>query len=191
VPDEWRGALSDDFTLTRAALQARLAIRFVPRCLAASHGDCDAAELFEFTTRQLKITRVYAPDLWRIVLVSNLLFCLVFYGGLALAAAGAAAGRDFAAPLACVAALFALGSCKSALRLRAVSIPLAREGAGPRARDWLAHLSLWPLASALFAVNALAAAFSRRISWRGIGYELKSPTETRVVGRDDARGGRE
>ena len=179
VLGEWRGALSDDFALTRAVRRAGLSIRFVPRCLTASHGDCGAAGLFEFTTRQLKITRVYAPHLWRVVLVSNLLFTAVFFGGLALVAARLVAGLSSAAPLALIAAIFIAGSLKAALRLRAVSLALG-DGA-PRASDWLAHLALWPLASALFAWNALAAAASRRITWRGIGYELKSPAETVVL----------
>jgi cellulose synthase/poly-beta-1,6-N-acetylglucosamine synthase-like glycosyltransferase len=176
---EWRGALSDDFALTRAVRRAGLSIRFVPRCLIASRGDSTFAELFEFTTRQLRITRVYAPHLWRVVLFSNLLFAAVFFGGLALVAARAAAGLAFAAPLAALAAVFAAGSLKAGLRLRAVSHALA--GEAPRAPDWLAHLTLWPLASALFAWNALAASASRRIAWRGIEYELKSPAETVVL----------
>ena len=187
VRDEWRGALSDDFALTRLLGRAGLPVKFVPACLTATHDGCAWRELFEFTTRQLKITRVYAPRLWRIVLVSNLLFSLVFFGGLALALARLLAGRSYGAPLALVAALFVLGSCKSLLRLRAVSLPLDGEGAGPRARDWLAHIFLWPLASALFAANALAAALSRRIDWRGISYELRSPTETRVIARRHSR----
>jgi hypothetical protein len=40
---------------------------------------------------------------------------------------------------------------------------------------------LWPLASALFLVNAIAAIGSRRIEWRGITYELKSPTEAVII----------
>ncbi len=44
-----------------------------------------------------------------------------------------------------------------------------------------AHLLLWPLASALYLFNAVVAAFSRRIEWRGITYELKSPTEAVII----------
>jgi hypothetical protein len=44
-----------------------------------------------------------------------------------------------------------------------------------------AHLLLWPVTAAVFLYNALAAALSRRIVWRGIGYELKSPTETEII----------
>jgi ceramide glucosyltransferase len=179
--EQWRGTLSDDFALTRALQGARLPIHFVPRCLTASHEVCDARSLVEFTTRQLKITRVYAPRLWRIVLVSNLLFGAVFYGGLALTLARFRRGSPYALPLALVASIFALGSAKAVLRLRAVAVALAPERKIWRAPTLAAHVLLWPLASALFLYNASAAALSRRIRWRGITYELKSPSETVII----------
>ena len=43
---------------------------------------------------------------------------------------------------------------------------------------------LWPLASLIYLYNALCALFSRRIEWRGITYELKSPTETVIIEAD-------
>ena len=177
----WRGTLSDDFALTRALQSANLPIHFVPRCLLASHEDCTWRELFEFTTRQLKITRVYAPRLWRIVLVSNLIFVAVFYGGLALSVSRLWRGLPAALPLALVAAVYALGSVKALLRLRAVALAFEAEHQIRRIGTLAAHLFLWPLASALFLYNALAAARSRRIRWRGIHYELKSPTETVII----------
>ena len=178
--ERWRGTLSDDYALTRTLQAARLPIRFVPACLTASLEDCSAGALLEFTTRQLKITRVYAPHLWRIVLVSNLLFVCVFFGGIALASARAALGLSFAWPLALVCVIFMLGMWKAFFRLRAVALALDEYHAELRAGLW-AHLLLWPLTAALFLYNALAAAASRRILWRGIGYELISPTETAII----------
>jgi cellulose synthase/poly-beta-1,6-N-acetylglucosamine synthase-like glycosyltransferase len=186
---EWRGALSDDYAVTRALGRAGLPIVFVPACLTASHDRCSWRDLFEFTTRQLKITRVYAPHLWRIVLASNLVFCSVFYGGIVLSIARALGGRPFTPLLAFVVAVFVLGALKAWLRLRAVSRVLAREGVSAGGLERAAHLTLWTLTAALFLWNALAAAFSRRITWRGITYELESPTQTRIVARaDDAPG---
>jgi hypothetical protein len=79
--------------------------------------------------------------------------------------------------------IFALGTMKSHLRLKAVRLLIP----GSRSRPFgttLAHLALWPFAALLFLYNALAAAISRRITWRGITYELKSPTETVILSRD-------
>ncbi|MDT7603261.1 MAG: hypothetical protein QOF61_1258, partial [Acidobacteriota bacterium] len=188
VLDEWRGALSDDYALTRALQRARLPIKFVPACLTATHEDCTWRELFEFTTRQLKITRVYAPHLWLIVLVSNLLFCLVFYGGILITSARALRGLPFALPLALIAAIFFLGALKAHLRLRAVAQVLAREGVRLGVGARVAHLSLWMVTSVIYLLNALAAAFSRRITWRGISYELKSHAETVIIAREDETG---
>ena len=187
VSERWRGTLSDDFALTRLLHGAGLPVRFVPACLTASPGDCRPGELLEFTTRQLKITRVYAPRLWAVVLCSNLLFVLVFFGGLALTLARAALGLGFAWTLAVVCAVFLLGVWKSFFRLRAVALVLDEYHAELRAGLW-AHLTLWPLTAALFLHNALAAALSRRINWRGIGYELKSPTETVIIRHEKVSG---
>ncbi|MCA1631217.1 MAG: glycosyltransferase [Acidobacteria bacterium] len=184
---EWRGALSDDYALTRALGRAGLPIIFVPACLTASHEDCSWRGLFEFTTRQLKITRVYAPHLWRVVLASNLIFCSVFYGCVFAAIARALRGQPLSLSSAFAVTVFALGALKAHLRLRAVSQVLAREGVRVRGPERAAHLTLWTLTAALFLYNALAAAFSRCITWRGIRYELKSPTETVVTARSSDR----
>jgi cellulose synthase/poly-beta-1,6-N-acetylglucosamine synthase-like glycosyltransferase len=145
----WRGAASDDYALTRTLQEAERPVRFVPACLTASLEDCTFGELFEFSTRQLKITRVYAPHLWRLVLVSNLLFVAVFFGGLALAAGRAAAGLSAEWPLALVSVIFLLGVWKAFFRLRAVALALEDEHERLRASLW-AHLLLWPLTAALF-----------------------------------------
>jgi hypothetical protein len=128
----------------------------------------------------LKITRVYAPHLWKLVLYSNLLFTLAFFGGGALVVARAALGLPFAAPLALLCAIFLTGALKALVRLRAVAMPLAAHRERIRGGAW-AHLLLWPLTAALYLYNALAAARSRRITWRGITYELISPTETAII----------
>ncbi len=182
VADRWRGTVSDDFTMTRVLHEAALPIKFVPQCLTPSFESCSFHELIEFTTRQLKITRAYAPHLWKAVLTGSLLFGLGFFGGISLVAGRAAMGRPFATPLILLLVIFALGMMKSDLRLRAVRLVIADR----RLRSFtttLAHLTLWPLASLLFLWNALAA-ISRRITWRGITYELKSSTETVIIRRE-------
>jgi len=182
VRDRWRGTVSDDFTLTRVLHEARLPIKFVPRCLTPSFEDCGLRELVEFTTRQLKITRAYATHLWKAVLIGSAIFVMTVVGGIVVIVWRPAAGLSFATPLFLLLAILALGAMKSHLRLRAVSTVISDR----RLRSLgttSAHVTLWPLASLLYLHNALAAAFSRRIEWRGITYELKSPTETVIIPR--------
>src|SRR5262249_19530906 len=66
ILDAWRGSVSDDYAVTRAAQKDGTKIVFVPECLVPSYGECSLHDLVEFTTRQIIITRVYHPALWRI-----------------------------------------------------------------------------------------------------------------------------
>lgn len=183
IGEHWRGTVSDDFTMTRVLQEAKLPIHFVPACLVVSLDDCNFKELLEFTNRQLKITRVYAAHLWKPVLIGSLLFCAFFFGGLTLVIARAILHLPYAMPLALLFLIYVLGAAKAYIRLKAVAIPL-RSYQRQLSKSLPAHLLLWPFASALYLCNAVAAAFSRRIKWRGITYELKSATEAVIISRE-------
>ena len=183
VTDHWKGTVSDDFAMTRALHNSGLPIKFVPQCLTPAFDDCAFPELIEFTTRQLKITRAYAAHLWKAVLMGSMFFVLAFFGGIALVIFRAATSQSYATPLFLVLLLFALGAMKSHLRLHGVRAVITNKQANSFAST-LAHTTLWPLASVLYLFNALAA-FSRRIIWRGITYELKSPNETVIISRHE------
>jgi hypothetical protein len=92
-------------------------------------------------------------------------------------------GLSYIVPLVMVLVIYALGAAKAYVRLRAVSVALV-EYRKQLAKSWPAHLVLWPLASAVFLINAILAACSRRIAWRGITYDLKSPTEAVIISRE-------
>ena len=175
VGSRWRGTVSDDFTITHVLKEAKLPIHFTPLCLVASVGDCDFRELLEFTTRQIKITRVYASHLWLPLLLGSALFAIAFFGGLILIGVHPRSSAAYIFPL----IIFTLGAAKSFIRFRAVSTVLKTSHL-----DFLAHTLLWPFASLLYLYNAIVAGFSRRIKWRGITYELKSPTEAVIISRD-------
>ncbi|MEA2205032.1 MAG: hypothetical protein QOE77_1808 [Blastocatellia bacterium] len=183
VSERWQGTVSDDFTLMRTLREAKLPIEFVPACLVASVGTCGVGELFEFTTRQLKITRVYASHFWRSVLLGSLLFTLVFFGGIALVIARLASGLPVVIPAVLLGFVFMLGALKGLIRLRTVAVVLPEYPVSSVA-SLAAHVLLWPIMSLLYLYNALVAAFSRRIKWRGITYELKSPTEAVIIARE-------
>jgi ceramide glucosyltransferase len=183
VSERWRGTVSDDFTVTRVLREAGQPIHFTPNCLVPSVGDCDFKELLEFTTRQIKITRVYSPHLWLPLLLGSALFTIVFFGGLILLLLRIVSGGSILVLLIILGILFALGAAKAFIRWRAVSIPLAGHRSAMQ-RDLAAHVFLWPFASALYLYNAVVAGFSRRIKWRGITYELKSPGEAVIISRE-------
>jgi cellulose synthase/poly-beta-1,6-N-acetylglucosamine synthase-like glycosyltransferase len=175
ISEHWRGTVSDDFTITRVLKTAKLPVHFTPNCLIPSVGDCDLHELLEFTTRQVKLTRVYAPHLWLPLLLGSALFTLAFFGGLILIGFHPRSSAAYIFPL----IIFTLGAGKSFIRFRAVSSVLRTSR-----RDLLAHIFLWPFASLLYLYNCIVAGFSRRIKWRGITYELKSPDEAVIISRE-------
>jgi cellulose synthase/poly-beta-1,6-N-acetylglucosamine synthase-like glycosyltransferase len=183
IAERWRGTVSDDFTLTRALQEAQLPIHFVPACLVPALDSCTMSELFEFTDRQLKITRVYAPHLWKPVLIGSLLFCLVFFGGALLVVARAMHQGSIAVAMVLLLIIYLLGALKAHIRMKAIVLLLPKYGRELR-RGWIFHLVLWPFTSALYLWNALVAGASRRIKWRGIAYELKSATEAVIIARD-------
>jgi GT2 family glycosyltransferase len=176
----WEGAASDDYALTRAVERAGLRIEFVPRCLVISRENVRPAGLLEFTTRQIIITRVYRPEAWWLGIVTYTLFVLTFCGGVAAVAAKAMTGGFLLAPVLVLLAIYVLGSLKGALRLMAAREALP-QASGEITRLWWMFCLLWPVVSLLFFYNFWKSATTRRISWRGVYYELRSPTDTLVV----------
>ncbi|HEX8637472.1 MAG TPA: glycosyltransferase family 2 protein, partial [Pyrinomonadaceae bacterium] len=180
VRERWRGVLSDDFTLTRALEKAELPIRFVPLALTASIEDCNARELLEFTTRQMKITRVYAPHLWLASLLGSFLFVLVFVWGIFILIFYSVNEFSFWFALAALLLVSGFSVGKAHLRLNAVKLVLKDYENELNKQFWTQN-TLWLLAPALFLFNNVRALLSREIVWRGIRYELKSPVQTSII----------
>lgn len=153
-------------------------IVFVPAALTASIENCTFGEMLEFTTRQMKITRVYSPDLWLLSWFGSWLFCSVM--GAAIILAASAGGLVFIAAAATIILVSICSIAKAWVRIRAVELVLVKYKHEIRSqRKW--QLSLWIITPVIFFYNCLAAAVSRRLKWRGITYELKSPTETVII----------
>jgi hypothetical protein len=159
---------------------AGLRIEFAPRCLVVARESPGLASLLEFTTRQIIITRVYNPGLWRVGVVSHLLFCSTFFGGVMLVAGRTLAGEAFLPAAVMLGTVYALGSLKGVLRLVAAREALAPVR-GEITRLWWMLCLLWPLVSILFSYNFLRSATTRRITWRGVTYEMRSPDSTVII----------
>ncbi len=178
IREKWRGTLSDDFVVTRAIRKAGLGIYFVPQAVVATVESCNWRELFEFTTRQMKITRVYSPDLYVASLIGSFLFNLVFIFGVVLLVFKAA----FWLPLGALFLIIVFSTAKAHLRLRAVRLILNNYEPELDRQSWRQN-TLWILTPALFLCNDIAALFSRRIVWREIEYQLNSSQQTSIITR--------
>ena len=178
--EKWRGVLSDDFVVTRAMNAAGLPIVFVPQALTVSIEDCGFRQLLEFTTRQMKITRVYAPHLWLLSFFGSGVFNAVMIAAFLIEMFRQKNDFVVFAAIATIVLVSIFGIGKSWLRLKAVKLVLT-ECEPELSRQFLTQNTLWLLTPALFLYNSLAAWMSRRLKWRGITYELKSPTETVII----------
>lgn len=181
VLEFWRGASSDDYSLTHALRQQALRIEFVPECLVPALQGADFGKLLEFTNRQMLITRIYEPRMWRLATLTHLSYCVTVVYGLWVAASSSL-GSLALAPLLLTLLVPLLAAGKGVMRLLAAGdlLPGWRDQLMGSAWVWTL---LAPLVPFLYVVNSSAAVATRRITWRGIRYELVSPNQTRVLSR--------
>jgi cellulose synthase/poly-beta-1,6-N-acetylglucosamine synthase-like glycosyltransferase len=184
VKERWQGALSDDYVLTSAVHEQGQRIKFAPQCLVASRSEPAIKDLLEFTTRQMRITRVYSPRVWRLACVSHGLFNLTFWGGLLWLIITSLTGTPNRSLANLLAGVFLLGAVTGVIRA-IVAARLLGDGYG---RKWWAYLSLGPVVSLVYLYNVIASARTRRIVWREIAYDLISPSETVILHRPTQRG---
>jgi cellulose synthase/poly-beta-1,6-N-acetylglucosamine synthase-like glycosyltransferase len=166
ILEAWRGSISDDYAITRAAQRNRTKIVFVPECLIPSYGECGFKELLEFTTRQIIITRVYHPGLWRTGFIGYALFNAAFWT------------LPFFHPWLWL-VLYGLSVARSAIRQSAIRTALPRQTL--QGNGWF-YILCTPLVALLYLYNMIASALGTEIVWRQIHYKLVSPNETRVFG---------
>ena len=178
--ETWRGSVSDDYSLTRALEAHALGIDFVPECLVPSPTDMDANRFFEFTNRQLIITRVYAPKIWARALLGHGLYCATVMLGSGLWAGNWILGFPSLQILLVALLPPILSAIRGALRL-AAALELMPEWRDQLLKYGWAWTLLAPLVPFVFLYNALVAGFRRTITWRGTRYELVSPQRTRIL----------
>lgn len=206
IKQTWQGALSDDYALSAAIHQSGQRIKFVPPCLVASFADASFADLLEFSTRQMRITHVYSPKVWQVAAISHCLYNLTFWGGMIWLIAGSFFGKLSFTLAALLTGIFLLGATTGWIRAVVASQLLATTMPGiqkdwQRSRqknwqkdwqkslqkNWWAYVLLGPAVSVVYLYNVFASAWNRRIVWRGIGYEMTSPTETVILHRPKTR----
>jgi len=176
----WKGVLSDDFAVTKAVQDAGLELEFVPRALCASFEHQTLAEMLEFTTRQMKITRVYSPGLWLLSMFGSKLFCSVMIASIGILLTSELGGLPMAAAIITLALVTVFTLAKAFIRLRAVRFTLS-DHETLLAKQVIPQCVLAFVTPPIFLVNTILALFSRRIRWRGTVYELKSPSETVII----------
>ena len=175
----WTNTVSDDFALTRAVREAGGKIAFAPRCLVASREESSFREFLRWSTRQIIITRVYAPHFWKLGLATYLLYCGTFILGLSAVAMSGASLSTRLGVVCILLVVVLLGAGKGYIR----SLVAREQFAGEMGSGSSCYWRLSPLVPWIMLWNFVVAGFSRRIEWRGTEYELISRDKVRVIGR--------
>jgi len=165
VHEYWKGAVSDDYSLSEAIHRAGLTIAYAPGALTANFERLPASGLFEWTRRQMVITRVYNPRLWWPALVGHIIYC----AGMAASLIGAASGHPRA--LIALAAQLLPGMWKGFRRAAMARDAMPQCAAWFRRFHWF-HAAAVPLATWLWLIALLSSAGSTEIDWRGRRYRL-------------------
>lgn len=182
VAQHWDRSADDDLSLTTAVKNIGLKVRFIPQCLVASHGDGDWAEVLEWTNRQLILTKVYYPQLWARAIVRA---CIMATWLLAICAclALAAVSPDPIFKWSLLVGLSVLPIeifflMKGQKLWQAV---LSAERAKDLEASSMRFVMALPLAHVALPWMTLYSLCTNRIQWRGVTYELRSPSEIIVI----------
>jgi ceramide glucosyltransferase len=178
--DVWQHAFSDDYSLTLTLEQARRPVVFLPECLTPSFVQTDFPGLLEFTNRQVSITRVYRPKMWGIAFATHALYCITVLMGVVLALSLTIDSRPAFQVTSLLFFPLLLAAIRGAIRVIGVTEAMPAFRAQIMGQSWI-YILVTLLVPFLYLVNFVSSLFGRKITWRGIQYELISQEETRVL----------
>ena len=191
VAARWANALSDDYQMTRAVRESGLQIRFVPQCLIPCHESTGFLDFVRFARRQLIITRICGPRLWRAAVLLAFNYMVGTTATFVSAIITLLQGHLFTAVLWAVAWLGLLWVVKAGSMVRQAAVSLVLSPPAWTRRDWAADVLGSELLGIIHTALLMSSVWTRRISWRGTVYEMVSASQTRVISRlsDAARFG--
>jgi ceramide glucosyltransferase len=172
IRDAWQSTLSDDLVVSRLLSEHKLGVYYAPPSLVASPLDYTLRETFAFIRRQYVVVRFYRPTLWLLSLASSTVVNGVFLWGLGLALLGAATGRFSPwTPTALCGLQYVFGVVRAWMRQDVARLCFPTLLGALRGVRWF---DIWagPLAGLVQWIGLAGSAWGRRMSWRGITYEL-------------------
>lgn len=180
VLDEWRGSVSDDYSLTIALERSNYPVLFLPECLTASFVETDFAGLLEFSNRQMIITRKYWHKMWTTGFFTHVLFSFTILLGVWVTLEKLIATLPALGLAALTFLPLLLAAIRGALRTAAVAELLPAYRSQIMAQSWV-YILLGLCVPFLYVLNFAASLATRKIYWRGVRYEVISPQQTRIL----------
>ncbi len=187
IAEQWAHALSDDFvvsTVVKKQRNPRRPIAFIPQCIVASRADFIWSQLWEFATRQYRITRICVPHVWLCALLGPLIYLVAW--GYALGMSVYAFWGKLPAPLEPMYVWLAYLALCGLTIARGICILMAARTFLPQHWPVIRKAWFWftlgmPVIHLINLLLVMGSAFGRQITWRGITYCLVSRTDTRII----------
>jgi cellulose synthase/poly-beta-1,6-N-acetylglucosamine synthase-like glycosyltransferase len=177
IAEHWDNSADDDMSLTKAIKELGLKVHFVTKCTVTSEGRATIAEILEWTNRQMILTKVYYPELWRRAIGRSLIMLLwtVFMFWTLFLAIEQNSQDLFSA--------FWLGVAIFPLEVFLIMVSrslwnriLGVEVSHMYEPFWLCCIAV-PLAHICLPFMTLYSILTNKVLWRGVTYNLKSATE--------------
>jgi hypothetical protein len=184
--DKWSRAIVDDGPVRTAVKEQNLKLRFVPSLIMANREECSLGFACNFLRRKLTWTRTYVRSWWPAMLTYSLLSVGLWNAALFLAFVCALQGSLDAAFLFGAGATLmgfmhfvswiVLDICvRRVIRRQGESAPMV-------CSRQLSRLPIAMLISGWVHMWAsVVATVRRRVIWRGVTYEIRGPSNVRMV----------
>lgn len=180
--DVWQYAFSDDYSLTTMIERGRRFVVFLPECLTVSYVQTDFPGLLEFTNRQIRITKVYRPQMWGMAFSTHFLYCITVLLGVYIAFSLTISSRPAFHIATLVALPLLLAAIRGAIRVIGVTDALPAVKKQIMSQSWI-YIVLTLFVPFLYLFNFFSSLTGHRLQWRGINYELISTEQTRILSR--------
>jgi ceramide glucosyltransferase len=180
--DVWQYAFSDDYSLTMMIEQGRRFVLFLPECLTVSYVQTDFPGLLEFTNRQIRITKVYRPQMWGMAFGTHLLYCVTLLLGTYLALGLTLSSRPAFHIVTLLVLTLLLSAIRGAIRVIGVTEALPSIRKEIVSQSWI-YIVLTLAVPFLYLANFFSSLVGHKLKWRGITYELISTEQTHIMTR--------
>ena len=168
VNEHWKNTVSDDYALSAAIRAAGLTIAFAPGALTPCFERLPCVRFFGWIRRQMTITRVYNPRLWRLGLVAHVFYCA------AMCASAVECVNGYFPAAVALGAQLVPGMLKGWNRAALAKRALPEYAPWFRRHAWT-HAIFTPIATWVWLMALASSAAGNSIEWRGRRYHLRRP----------------
>jgi cellulose synthase/poly-beta-1,6-N-acetylglucosamine synthase-like glycosyltransferase len=176
----------EDTTLNALASESKQVVRFVPDLMMVNRENCSLAELMPWIRRQLLGVRLHHPA-WPFVFVTGIMHLLIWLAVICFALTCILAGAWSALVLVALTSTLMLTVMSCGVLIGEAMVRRGMRRTGRTVVPWLSPSAFIYGCVALcvlqiaYPITILGAAFTRRVSWRGIDYRIERDKSIRMI----------